>query len=316
MVDLMAAKNAFIFPGQGAQYVGMGKDIYEAYEAARQVFDEADEFLGYKLSKLCFEGPEEKLAETEFSQPAILTASMAYLEALRQEAPDIYADYYAGLSLGEYSALTASGMLDFQAALELVARRGRLMQAASVKHPGQMASILGLSLDKVREITDKTDTYIANLNCPNQVVISGLTADIEKAQELAKEAGARRVVILKVSGPFHSAYMDEASRKLSEALDKISLKPAGDKEVVFNVTALPEAEIANIKDNLSRQVNSTTYWQKSIYYLSDKGVNTFFEIGPSQVLKGLMRKINTELRVYNVGSCQDLENLKKELTDA
>lgn len=312
MVKGLSNKKVFIFPGQGAQYVGMGKDISDSFKSARNIFKKADNVLGYNLSKICFEGPLNKLSSTEISQPAILTVSIACLYALKEVGFKDKADFYAGLSLGEYSALVASGAIDFEEAVKLVAERGKFMHKASLKNPGKMACILGLSIKEIESIASASRTEIANINCPHQVVISGKEENIKMAKKIAEEKGAKRVIILNISGPFHSQLMDEASLMLASRLEKTEIKkPQG--KVIFNVTAKEEDSIKKIGENLAYQVNHTTYWQRSIEYISDKGDYIFFEIGPSQVLKGLLKRINPQLKVYNVGRLEDIEIVRREL---
>jgi [acyl-carrier-protein] S-malonyltransferase len=206
--------------------------------------------------------------------------------------------------------LVAAGSLSFSDALALVAKRGKFMQQASEKNPGSMLTILGLDLEKVNLIAEKSQTYIANLNCPGQIVISGAHQNLKKAEELARESGAKRAILLKVSGPFHTGLMQQASLKLKEELDKVDLRPPK-IEVVFNVTAESENNPQEIKTNLFKQVSQTTYWQKSVEYMAHKGVEEFIEIGPSQVLKGLLKRINRQLKVINVGTLEDLKEFKE-----
>jgi [acyl-carrier-protein] S-malonyltransferase len=305
-------KKAFIFPGQGAQFVGMAQDLYENASASREVFDKAQGLVDFDIKKVCFEGPLEELSLTNISQPAILTASIAVLRAMQSLGLDVNPDYTAGLSLGEYSALVTAGSIEFDDALKLVAKRGRFMQDASLANPGSMLTILGLDLDKVEEITSETGTYVANLNCPGQIVISGTLEGLKQAESLAKEKGAKRVLLLKVSGPFHTELMQEASQKLKVELDKIDIKEPKCK-MIFNVTAQEETSADNIRANLFKQVSQTTYWQKSVEYMIAAGVDTFYEIGPGQVLKGLLKRINPALPVYSLGSLEDINSLKEGL---
>ena len=305
-------KKAFIFPGQGAQCVGMSKDFYNSFAESKEIFDDAQSIVDFDILKLCFDGPLEELSLTNISQPAILTASIAALQALRASGINVTPDYVAGLSLGEYSGLVAAKSISFQTAVALVAKRGKFMQQASELNPGSMLSLLGLDIDKVSEITKETGTFIANLNCPGQIVISGKNDNLKAAEVLAKEKGAKRVLPLNVSGPFHTELMQEVSQKLENELVKTKVKePACN--VVFNVTGDIEGAPDMIKVNLSKQVSQTTYWQKSVEYMANNGVSVFFEIGPGQVLKGLLKRINPDLKVYNIGSLEDIENVKKDL---
>jgi [acyl-carrier-protein] S-malonyltransferase len=299
-------KRAFIFPGQGAQFVGMSKDFYETFDESKAVFEQAQEIVDFDLKKICFQGPLEELSLTSISQPAILTASVAALKALQAKGLKTDFQFTAGLSLGEYSALVAAESLSFTDALSLVAKRGKFMQQASKENPGSMLTILGLDLDKVNLIAEKSQTYIANLNCPGQIVISGRHDNLKKAEELAKENGAKRAILLKVSGPFHTELMQQASLRLKDELDKADLRPPK-IEVIFNVTAQSEDDPQEIRINLFKQVSQTTYWQKSVEFMIAKGVEEFIEIGPSNVLKGLLKRINRELKVINVGAVEDLK---------
>ncbi len=307
----MRNKLAYIFPGQGAQFVGMGKDLYENFSLSKKIFDTADDILGYSIKELCFEGPMDKLSSTDNSQVAILTASIAALDALRESGLKVEPEYLAGLSLGEYSGLVASGSIDFETALKLVEKRGKFMHQASIENPGKMASVIGLNKQDVEKIANQSNTQMVNFNCPQQIVLSGSPEAIEKAEKLAKGMGVKRFIILKISGAFHSRFMDEASRRLNEELNKVNFKTPNAK-VVFNVSAIPEEDPKRIKDNLSNQVNHATYWQKSIEYIQSNGINSFIEIGPGKVLKGLLRRINHDFKVYNVGNLKDIEELKKE----
>lgn len=298
---------AYIFPGQGAQYVGMGKDLYDAFPAAKAVFDTANAILKFDLAKLCFEGPQEELATTHNSQPAILAASIAALRAY--EASGLAAQYAPkaslGLSLGEYTALVAAGSISFEDALVLVRKRGELMEDASRKTPGKMACVIGMEQPAVEELCKGLGCEIANLNCPGQVVVSGKTNAIELFASFAKDKGAKRVLMLEVSGPFHSSLMAPAAEKLRTAIEKVSFL-APRIPFVSNVDALFQTDPAAIKENLIAQVSSRTLWEKSVKLVAAGGVTTFLEIGPGQVLKGLLKKIDPKLAVKNIGTAADL----------
>lgn len=298
---------ALIFPGQGAQYVGMGKDIYEAFKESKAVFDRADEILGFSLTKLCFEGPIEELTKTINCQPAILTASIAALEALK--TADSFqrsaVSYTAGLSLGEYAALIASGVMSFEDGLRLVRKRSELMEETAKKHPGKMSAILGLGRKELEEICRNASCEIANLNCPAQVVISGKREAVDKAKEEALFKGAKRAIDLEVSGAFHSSLMREAAVNFSDFLKKFNLENSS-IPVISNVTARPQQNKEEIAQNLIKQIFSPVLWEDSIRFIAAQGVKTFYEIGPGNVLKGLLRKINPELNVVNIGKKEDL----------
>ncbi|MBU1998033.1 MAG: ACP S-malonyltransferase [Candidatus Omnitrophota bacterium] len=300
----------YLFAGQGSHYVGMGKDLYDTYPVARLVFDRADMTLGFSLSQLCFQGPLAELTKTNNAQPAIFTLSIACWEVFKSVTKNkaIPGDYAAGLSLGEYSALVAAEAMRFEDAVYLVRRRGEFMEEESVKNPGMMLSIIGLDLSHVREICGQTKTEIANLNCPGQVVISGSMVDISRAQKLAQEYGAKMAVLLDVSGAFHSSFMRGAAVKLAAQIAKTNfVQPK--IPVVSNVTAKPVNSEEEIRDNLIKQVYSSVLWEDSINFILLQGVRKFFEFGPGNVLKGLMRRINREAEVVNMGKKGDIESV-------
>lgn len=301
---------AFIFPGQGAQYVGMGKDLYGDFPQAREVFDKANAILKFDLKKLCFEGPQAELSTTDNSQPAILTASIAALRVFEscQAYGQFNPKFSLGLSLGEYTALVAAGSISFEDALILVRKRGEYMEEASKKTPGKMACVIGMELKTVEELCKGFGCEIANLNCPGQVVVSGKNSNIELFASLAKDKGAKRVLMLDVSGPFHSSLMTPAKDKLKDCIDKVNIQTPK-IPFVSNVDAKPQADPAQIKDNLIRQVNSKTMWEESIRLVNRSGITSYLEIGPGQVLKGLLKKIDPKLEVRNVGTCQEISSL-------
>jgi len=299
---------ALLFPGQGAQYIGMGKDMYEAFKESKTVFDRADEILGFSLTKLCFEGPLEELTKTINCQPAILTASIAAFEAFKTAFSSQLAvvSYTAGLSLGEYSALVASGALSFEDGLRLVRKRAELMEETAKKHPGKMSAILGLGRKELEEICHNSSCEIANLNCPAQVVISGKVEAVDKAKEEALSKGAKRALDLEVSGAFHSSLMQEAAAGFAGFLKNFNLGP-GSIPVISNVTARPQQNKAEITQNLIKQICSPVLWEDTIKFMAAQGVKTFYEIGPGNILKGLIRKINPELTVINIGKKEDVD---------
>ncbi len=295
-------KIAFIFPGQGSQAVGMGKDLAERYPIARQTFEEADEALGYKLSQLCFEGPEEQLRLTEITQPAILTASVAALRVL--EGRIARPSFVAGHSLGEYSAHVASGTMSFADAVRTVRNRGKYMQEAVPVGVGAMAAILGMELDKVAAVCQDAEQgevcSPANINSPEQIVISGNTAAVERGAKLADERGAKRAKLLQVSAPFHCSLMKPAQDRLEADLNKLRMqKPV--YPVVCNVEASLVNDDLRARDTLVAQVTGSVKWDQSMRLLITHGVQTFVEIGPGKVLCGLMRQIDRSKACLNVG---------------
>lgn len=298
---------ALIFPGQGAQYVGMGKDLYDNYPQAKEVFDKSNAILKFDLKKLCFEGPQEELSTTNNSQPAILAVSVAALRVL--ESSSLFAQYSPkfslGLSLGEYTALVAAGAVSFEDAIVLVRKRGEFMEEAARKNPGKMACVIGMDHSAVETLCKGIGCEIANLNCPGQIVVSGKNTNIELFASLAKEKGAKRVLMLDVSGPFHSSLMTPARDKLKDYIDKVQIS-APKIPFVSNVDATINTDPVKIKENLIAQVNSKTLWEESIKLVAQNNIKSFLEIGPGQVLKGLLKKIDPKLEVKNIGSVQDL----------
>jgi len=298
---------AFLFAGQGSQYVGMGKDLYESFPESKAVFDKADEVLGFSLTGIIFNGPQEELTKTQNCQPAILTMSVAAWEAFKS-ASNLKlqaSSYAAGLSLGEYSALVAAEAISFQDAVYLVRRRGEFMEEEAVKKQGGMLSVIGLDLAKVKEICLKTNTEIANINCPGQVVVSGGVREIESAQVEAKSSGAKMAVKLEVSGAFHSSFMSGASLKLAKELDKIKVT-APKFSFISNVCAKKVDSSAEIKDNLIKQVASSVLWESSMRIILSSGINKFYEFGPGKVLRGLMRRIEPQAQVTNIEKKEDI----------
>jgi [acyl-carrier-protein] S-malonyltransferase len=294
----------YLFAGQGSQYAGMGKDLYESFPEAKAVFDKADKVLGFSISDLCFNGPLDELTKTKNCQPAIVTASIACWQVYQAKHPQIDG-YMAGLSLGEYSALVAAEALNFEDAIYLVRRRGQFMEEEAVKHPGGMLSIIGLDLAQVKEICAEVKSEVANINCPGQVVISGSPEGIQKAVLLAKEKGAKLAVVLEVSGAFHSSFMREASLKLAKELDKI-IVTTPKFPVINNVTAKPVLNPEDIKQSMIRQVSASVLWEDSMKFILAKGVTNFIEFGPGKVLKGLMRRIDSNAQVTNVEKSVDI----------
>lgn len=300
----MSNKIAFLFAGQGSQYVGMGKDLYDSFPEARAIFDKAGTVLGFDLKAKCFEGPDEMLKLTNISQPAILTSTIAAYEAFKT-VNDVRPVFMAGLSLGEYSALVASGCLSFESGLRLVRKRSELMDDASKRRPGKMAAVLDLSHEKVKEICIKCGAEIANLNCPGQIVITGKKEAVEEAAKLCQDAGAKRVIELAVSGGFHSSLLFEASQDLKNFLGITPMSPPA-IPVVSNYTAKPQYKVAEIAENLIYQMYSTVKWEESMRFLLSQGVTQFYEFGPGKILKGLMRKIEPSAEVKVIEKAQDI----------
>lgn len=301
-------KVAFIFPGQGAQAVGMGKDFYDNTETARRIFDRASELLGFSMPELCFES-NDRLDITEYTQAAMVTVGIAMMKVL-MEKTDIRPYVAAGLSLGEYCALAAAGVMSVDDAITTVRQRGILMQGEVPVGIGAMAAVLAMDAERIEQvIEDISDVQIANYNCPGQIVISGKKEAVELAAEKLKEAGAKRVIPLNVSGPFHSKMLTGAGEKLGKVLEGVKVsKP--EIPYVANVTAEYVTDEGLVKPLLTRQVYSSVRWQQSVETMLKDGVDTFVEIGPGKTLAGFLRRIDRDARVFNVEKTEDLEKLE------
>jgi [acyl-carrier-protein] S-malonyltransferase len=302
-------KTAFVFPGQGAQYAGMGRDVADKFPIARTAFNEADSALGFSISKLCFEGPDEDLKLTENTQPAILTTSTALFRILEEKG--IRPDFVAGHSLGEYSALVAAGALKLADAAPLVRRRGRYMQEAVPVGEGAMAALLGLDLAAVQSVCERAAegqvVAPANLNSPGQIVIAGNREAVERGVTIAKESGAKRAILLQVSAPFHCALLMPAEDRLSVDLDSYSFSDLR-CPLVTNVDARPIYKGEDARDALKRQVSRPVRWQETVQFLLDQGVRTFVEVGPGKVLLGLVRSIDKSVTMLNAEDEKSVEN--------
>ncbi len=307
----MAEKIAYIFPGQGAQIVGMGKDFYDSEPAAKQIFDKADEILDFSLSKTCFEGPQDELNSTTMSQPAIFVTSVAILDCLKAKGTIKHPDVTAGLSLGEYTALYAAGCFSFEDGLKLVQKRSQAMQAAADAAGGSMVSIIGLDAPAVEKLCAEAAQgevlNCANFNCPGQIVITGDIEACKRAVNLAEKYGAIKAIELKVAGAFHCEMMKPAAQELKTALQQCKINDIGNITVVSNVDAEYYKTKEQIAQGLAKQLTGAVLWQKCMERLLADGVTKFYEVGPNKVLMGLMRRINRKAEVINISS---LDNLK------
>lgn len=301
-------KVAFVFPGQGTQYVGMGKDLYEKSPKAKEVLDKMFRSLDFDLKSVMFEGTAEDLKQTKYTQPAIVALSLSLLELVKEKG--IKADYVAGHSVGEYAAYGAAGILSLEEAIRLTAARGQIMNDVSEKVNGTMAAVLGLSAENIQEVLSRIEGVVeaVNFNEPNQTVIAGEKAAVEAACLALKEAGARRALPLAVSGPFHSSLMKEAGEKLKEEAGKYHFNMTEIK-LVANTTADILNSVEEVKEEIYHQSFGPVYWVKTIEYLVTAGVDTIYEIGPGKVLSGLIKKINKEITVKNIETLEQIENL-------
>lgn len=312
MLELETAstsKVACVFPGQGSQAVGMGYDLYQSYRQARDTFEEADSALEFPLSQLCFEGPEEELRDTVNAQPAILTTSVACLRAASECGIALKPALVAGHSLGEYTALVAANVIGFSDSVRLVRERGRLMQEAGKTMPGGMAAIIGIDEESLEEVCRETGSQIANFNCSGQIVISGTRESLARSMDLAKARGARRVVPLQVSGAFHSILMQPTVDGMAQAISQVNFG-LPQVPIVANSTAQPMTSPDEVKEELLRQLCHCVQWQPSVEYMLGDGVSTFIEIGPGQVLSGLIKRINSEVQVLNMSNAESIKAIE------
>lgn len=304
------SKIAFVYPGQGAQKFGMGQDFYENSASAKELFDKASELLGLDMKALCFE-ENDKLDITEYTQAALVTTCLAMTGVITEQG--ITPDVTAGLSLGEYCAIATAGGMTKEDAIRLVRKRGILMQEAVPTGVGAMAAVLGMTGEEIENVIEGMEgVSIANYNCPGQIVITGLTEAVTAASAKLTEAGAKRVIPLKVSGPFHSAMLNEAGEKLGEELANVELS-ALQIPYVTNVTAEYVSDISETKALLAKQVASSVRWEQSVRNMIEQGVDTFVEIGPGKTLAGFMKKINKEVKMYNIETFEDVAKVVAEL---
>lgn len=316
-------KIGLIFPGQGSQYVGMGKEFFDKYDVAREVFQQADTLLDFDLKKHVFEGSEDDLRKTEITQPAIFITCVSFFKVFMQQCPLGFSNKIAavaGHSLGEYSALFAANVLDFSTILKLINQRGKFIQQASLANTGKMAAIIGLKKEMVEKICRKVEKEMnlivepVNFNSPQQIVIAGNSDACERAVKLARNEGAKRAIILNVSGPFHSKLMSSAAEKFSREVEKIELKNTK-IPVVMNCNAELNFKGEDIKKALIKQINNPVLWEKSISKMIEHGINLFIEIGPGRVLRGLLRQTNKDVKVLNIENQNTLEKTLQALKD-
>jgi [acyl-carrier-protein] S-malonyltransferase len=303
----------YLFPGQGAQFVGMGKSICDEYKVASDIFQKANDILGYSIQQICFEGPEEKLTQTLFAQPAIFVTSCAVLGILESNYGSMRPSFCAGLSLGEFTALYAAKSISFEDGLRLVQLRAQAMEQAAKNNPGTMASIMGLNVEQCEAIASESGCEMANLNAPDQIVLSGTLKTVEVACRLAEEKGAKRAIMLKVGGAFHSSLMSEAREALKEGLSKTKISSPN---CIFipNTVAKAVSDPIEIKSLLAQQLTSSVRWVETMARAKESGISQFYEIGPGKVLKGLARRCDRDLKVDSLGESEDFSLLENNLS--
>ncbi|RKY09728.1 MAG: [acyl-carrier-protein] S-malonyltransferase [Planctomycetota bacterium] len=304
-------KTAFLFPGQGAQFVGMGKELAEGFPQAKELFARANDIVGYDLAQLCFDGPEDKLNATTVSQPAIFTVSAALLDILNASPNSVQPDVTAGLSLGEYTALYAAGLISFEDGLRLVQKRGDAMQTAADDSDGSMVSVLGLDEVLVISLCEEASQgellVAVNFNCPKQIVLSGSTGACRRAADLAEKYGAIKAIPLSVAGAFHSEMMNPAAEELEKALASCPIKDPAEMKVIANINSEYYNDANTIRNGLVKQLIQPILWQKCMEKLLAEGVESFYEIGPGRVLTGLMKRINRRTKVTNISTAESLQ---------
>lgn len=304
----MGQKTGFLFPGQGAQFVGMGKTLCDNFAEAREVFTQADQLLGYSIQKICFEGPEDEIVRTVYAQPAIFVTSIAALKVLQAKRPQLHPAFAAGLSLGEFTALVAAGSISFVDGLNLVRLRAEAMERAAQKNPGTMASIMGLDQAACEETAREAGCEVANLNSPDQIVLSGTAESIQKACVIAEQKGAKRAIPLKVGGAFHSSLMQDARDDLKKALADTEIKTP-QCAFIPNVKAVPVSDPSEIRELLAVQLTSSVRWVETMAEAKKAGLGLLLEVGPGKVLKGLARKCDRDLQVTSCGEADDFKAL-------